>query len=420
MYFTYVTSKPRNACISVVCIIAFTVFLVLFYGCLVRRQENIINEFTKLAFADDVTRDAVLLAKKIYVRYISHEMRTPLNAAYLGLKIVEKDLIAKKGTLNMDTVATVRDVMDACDIAIEFLNDLLNYDKLENRTLMIEKKSVVALPFILSTIKLFNIQAEEKGINLVLDVEDNGACVLMEGGQSLMYSSSADAVDDHDLWRNQGRGLKLSLTHSAYVGADECISIDENKMSQVIRNLISNAMKFTPGGRTVTIRVRKEVRKPGRNVDAAFNDLSLSLSLPQSMKRRSIFQPIWGTSTRTVTPTRTVAPTRAGSVANSRANSRRLATPPGRYQNEIVREGFWPPTGVSSNSVFPDIPEQVSVFFSRREAKEKVIEYDTLVLDVIDEGVGMVAEDSRRVFKDVIQFDPSQLQVLCCVIFLIV
>ena len=35
----------------------------------------------------------------------------------------------------------------------------------------------------------------------------------------------------------------------------------------------------------------------------------------------------------------------------------------------------------------------------------------TLVLEVIDSGVGMAAEDSKRLFKEVIQFNPSELQV---------
>lgn len=35
----------------------------------------------------------------------------------------------------------------------------------------------------------------------------------------------------------------------------------------------------------------------------------------------------------------------------------------------------------------------------------------TLVLEVIDSGVGMAVEDSKRLFKEVIQFNPSELQV---------
>ena len=51
----------------------------------------------------------------------------------------------------------------------------------------------------------------------------------------------------------------------------------------------------------------------------------------------------------------------------------------------------------------------------------KVIEDDgdlgTLVLEVIDSGVGMAVEDSKRLFKEVIQFNPSELQVCLCFSF---
>ena len=41
-------------------------------------------------------REDALLAKKVYVHYISHEMRTPLNVMQLGLKVLEKDLVKSR------------------------------------------------------------------------------------------------------------------------------------------------------------------------------------------------------------------------------------------------------------------------------------------------------------------------------------
>jgi hypothetical protein len=38
-------------------------------------------------------------------------------------------------------------------------------------------------------------------------------------------------------------------------------------------------------------------------------------------------------------------------------------------------------------------------------------DYGVLVLDVIDSGVGMAPEDSRRIFNEVVQFNPGELQV---------
>ena len=37
--------------------------------------------------------------------------------------------------------------------------------------------------------------------------------------------------------------------------------------------------------------------------------------------------------------------------------------------------------------------------------------FGTLVVDVIDSGVGMASEETKRLFKEIIQFNPSELQV---------
>jgi hypothetical protein len=46
-----------------------------------------------------------------------------------------------------------------------------------------------------------------------------------------------------------------------------------------------------------------------------------------------------------------------------------------------------------------------------RTMTENAADLGTLVLEVVDSGVGMAVEDSKRLFKEVIQFNPSDLQV---------
>ena len=157
----------------VVLLITFTAFLVLIYGHLVKKRELKLTEAAKYSFAGAAARDAVLLAKKVYVRYISHEIRTPLNAAYLGLKILEKEISKAKGPNYLERLITVRDVVNACDVAVVILNDLLNYDKLEDDSLTIEPKKVEALPFLISCTKLFLLPAEEKGIQVIFDIAED-------------------------------------------------------------------------------------------------------------------------------------------------------------------------------------------------------------------------------------------------------
>ena len=55
-----------------------------------------------------------------------------------------------------------------------------------------------------------------------------------------------------------------------------------------------------------------------------------------------------------------------------------------------------------------------------RKMIEDDVDLGTLILEVIDSGVGMAAEDSKRLFKEVIQFNPSELQVLFFCIYILI
>ncbi len=78
------------------------------------------------------------------------------------------------------------------------------------------------LPLIQSTVKPFQVQARYNNIDLSIDV--------------LSTNNS----------NNNNSGLLLTTSSL-------CIIADRVKFSQVIRNLISNALKFTPSGGRVTL-----------------------------------------------------------------------------------------------------------------------------------------------------------------------
>ena len=90
----------------------------------------------------------------MFVSYISHEVRTPLNTAIMGLQVLADEL----ETTNPDSLESVQEVRTSCDIAVNVLNELLMFDKLEGGTLMLEKTRVKALDLIAKTIAHFQIQ----------------------------------------------------------------------------------------------------------------------------------------------------------------------------------------------------------------------------------------------------------------------
>eukprot|EP01036_Dinobryon_divergens_P023854 gene23854-32243_t len=152
-----------------------------------------------------------LATKQAFIRYLSHEMRTPINVALVGLDLHEKYL--KEADLyNNECKDVLTDVKDSVGVALGTLNEVLNYEKLHSNVMTLEKTRENPLSFVLSSFGMFRMPAANAGIELVLP----------------------DAADT------------ASLDYP-------CVEIDTHKMSQVMRNLISNAIKFTPRGGTITV-----------------------------------------------------------------------------------------------------------------------------------------------------------------------
>lgn len=175
------------------------------------------------------TQDA-LDSKRTFVRFISHEIRTPLNTVCLGLKVLETETkeVSDSNSFNLaPEVVTkltawrelISEIQESSGNAVVVLNELMSYDKIEMKTLQLELEILPIWELISDSVKPFNIQAREKGIemDLAMDVDLQSAAI----------------TDIHLL---------------LIVG-------DPIKLSQVFRNVVSNALKFSPIGSKVSITV---------------------------------------------------------------------------------------------------------------------------------------------------------------------
>ncbi len=116
--------------------------------------------------------------------------------------------------------ALVEDVMESSTAAVLVLNDLINYDKIENKTLVIEAKRVSPVTLITSTIRTLQVQAKQANVKLIL-----------------VSNFKDESSELYELTRR-----------------DMCIIGDNMKLSQVIRNVVSNALKFSATGETVSVK----------------------------------------------------------------------------------------------------------------------------------------------------------------------
>ncbi|KAJ1413712.1 histidine kinase-like ATPase [Ochromonadaceae sp. CCMP2298] len=200
-------------------------------------------------------KEIVLDTKRRFVRFVSHEIRTPMNAVRLGMSLFSTEidgLVAKLAGKSLEDVLAVLhttltdwrqiavDVLDNTEAAVDVLNDLLNYDKIESGTLRLEFSSLPIWRVLKKATGGFALQAKEKNITLSLS------------------GAPWDELSPQEL--TQYQALRV-------VG-------DSMRISQVLRNLMSNAIKFTPSSGSISFHAEW---LPGALADAQI-DMSLQES----------------------------------------------------------------------------------------------------------------------------------------------
>lgn len=149
----------------------------------------------------------VLELKRMFVRDVGHEIRTPLTVVMSGLTLLE----AEHGQDNPKMKWLLDAIRFSCSVSIELLNDLLTYEKLESKILVLDKTDCDLVQIVQDVVDQFSVQAIASDISL---------CFHMTPVLQII------------------------------------VSADRKKVSQVTRNLVSNALKFTPSGGTVVINVK--------------------------------------------------------------------------------------------------------------------------------------------------------------------
>jgi hypothetical protein len=215
-------------------LLAIFVFCTLLFG--------LYDLLTQREFDRNVT---VLDTKRRFVRFISHEIRTPLNTVRLGMKLLEVEMGkfasnvtgAEPNSLSALILGALQawqtladEIMESSESAVEVLNDLLNYDKVERGALALEFSCVDLLAVVKRLTSTMQVQAKQKDITLTL--QDSWSSRGLSSPTSL-------ATLEHDLEH------ALEDTRTAVA--------DSVRMDQVLRNLVSNALKFTPAGGRVCV-----------------------------------------------------------------------------------------------------------------------------------------------------------------------
>eukprot|EP01038_Epipyxis_sp_PR26KG_P009382 gene9382-12641_t len=154
----------------------------------------------------------MLELKRTFVRYISHEIRSPLNVLYGGLQLLAEDPLTKT---NPALEEAVTDLFVSSTQAIEILNCVLQYDKIEAGKFDMDKKIVPLNDWDIIT-----------------------KC------RPLVSLARSRKIEFNVVWPPVYSSENLSRL---------CMNIDSMRINQVIRNIVSNAIKFSSTGDEVKL-----------------------------------------------------------------------------------------------------------------------------------------------------------------------
>ena len=178
------------------------------YELLERTQRALERSQVELRKAKDAA-EAATQAKSAFLAHMSHEIRNPMNAI-LGLTgLLQKSETEPRKREFLDIVRNSGEAL------LTILNDILDFSKIESGKLELERQPFDLRSCIEEALDLFTVRATEKKLELAYEIDE---------------------------------------------GVPGSVVGDVTRLRQILVNLISNAIKFTPAGEIV-------VRLSGREAE---------------------------------------------------------------------------------------------------------------------------------------------------------
>ncbi len=183
--------------------------------------------------------------KSDFLANMSHELRTPLNSLLILAKLLGDNA---DGNLNEDQVRFARTIQSSGDDLLTLINDILDLSKIEAGHVQVRAEGVSVERVAADLRQLFQPVAATRGLEFAVEIDE---------------------------------------------GVPEIVETDRQRLEQILKNLLSNAFKFTETG-----GVRLSIRPDGDGVAFAVKDTGIGISRDQQASVFEAFQQADGTISR--------------------------------------------------------------------------------------------------------------------------
>ena len=193
------------------------------------RLEERVKERTQELEISKKAAEVANESKTLFIANISHELKTPLNGI-LGMCAVamqEEDPLKIRRSLGI--------IYKSGDLLLHLLTDLLTFTKNQYQQLKLDEKEFRLADVTAQVLSIFEKQAKDSQITLRISYQgpsDQGNDASQPNLQSGYGPYGTGRIKDMFLWGDQHRIL------------------------QIIINLVSNSLKFTPPSGSVDVRIK--------------------------------------------------------------------------------------------------------------------------------------------------------------------
>jgi len=308
--------------------------------------------------------------KSEFLANMSHELRTPLNSLLILSNVLKKN---KEGNLSQGQIENLDMIHSSGKDLLNLINDILDLSKVESGKIVINAETV-----------------------RLKDIENN------------MNMNFRHVAFDKNL------DFKINLSHDLPVH----IKTDQQRVEQVVKNLISNAIKFTPSGGIVInmykpssdIRFKRADLDPSNAIAISVIDTGIGIPKEKQLLVFEAFQQVDGSTSRQFAGTG-LGLSISREFAKLLGGEIQLKSQPDKGSTFTL---FLPCFNNHTNNAAQKVPESKSTSLKAKDSKKiQFVEDDRNHLNEKDKTI-LIIEDDYKFAK--ILFDQCHTKGFKCIV----